>query len=309
MTLKQLQAFYQAASSPSFLFAAERLHISVSTLSKRISDLEASLECVLFDRSCLRARLTGEGEQLLPHVEQLLKQASVVSEFARPSENLRGSCHFGVGELSALTWLAAFIGRMQKTAPDLMIEPMVEAGSSSGHLERRVAEGGLDFAVVANRPSDERIQSQGLGSADFSWVFAPSIQQKTGNDFHALLSEYALISLPASTGTSRVVEDWLERTGLKARRRLHCNSWAVIAQLLIQGLGIGVLPDYWSEQLIGSGQLVKLRSQTPLAALDYFFISRQRDSRPLIAVCRRIAHEVVSFRPCTALTPPPTPER
>ena len=43
MTLKQLEAFYWAATCASFAVAAERLHLSVSSLSKRIAELEEAL--------------------------------------------------------------------------------------------------------------------------------------------------------------------------------------------------------------------------------------------------------------------------
>ena len=61
MTLKQLEAFYWAASAASFLVAAQRLHVSQSTLSKRIAELESQLRAPLFDRSGHRARLSASG--------------------------------------------------------------------------------------------------------------------------------------------------------------------------------------------------------------------------------------------------------
>jgi DNA-binding transcriptional LysR family regulator len=66
MTLKQLEAFYWAATCLNFSVAAERVHLSVSSLSKRIAELEASLGVQLFDRSGRAAELTPQGEQLRP---------------------------------------------------------------------------------------------------------------------------------------------------------------------------------------------------------------------------------------------------
>jgi DNA-binding transcriptional LysR family regulator len=61
MTLKQLEAFYWAATCASFAVAAERLHLSVSSLSKRITELEDALGQPLFDRSGHKAALTDAG--------------------------------------------------------------------------------------------------------------------------------------------------------------------------------------------------------------------------------------------------------
>ena len=65
-SIKQLEAFWWAATCANFATAAERVHLSVSSLSKRIAELEATLGQSLFDRSGHRAALTEAGERLLP---------------------------------------------------------------------------------------------------------------------------------------------------------------------------------------------------------------------------------------------------
>ncbi|WP_154588060.1 LysR family transcriptional regulator, partial [Bordetella pertussis] len=75
MTLKQLEAFYWAATCASFAVAADRLHLSLSSLSKRIAELESALGLDLFDRSGHRAVLTAAGERLLPQARDLLASA------------------------------------------------------------------------------------------------------------------------------------------------------------------------------------------------------------------------------------------
>ncbi len=102
MTLKQLEAFYWAASAASFLVAAERLHVSQSTLSKRISELEAQLRTPLFDRSGHRAVLTEAGEQLLPLARRMLGLADDMRALVAGSGGARGHCRFGVGHLPPL---------------------------------------------------------------------------------------------------------------------------------------------------------------------------------------------------------------
>ena len=99
MTLKQLEAFYWAASAASFLVAAGRLHVSQSTLSKRISDLEGQLGMPLFDRSGHRAALTEAGQQLLPLARRMLGLADEMRTLTTEGGALRGHCRFGVGEI------------------------------------------------------------------------------------------------------------------------------------------------------------------------------------------------------------------
>ena len=102
MTLKQLEAFYWAATCSSFAMAAERVHLSVSSLSKRIAELEASLGQVLFDRAGHRAALTEAGTRLLPLAGALLQQADRLQQEMGSTTGLRGPCRLGVGELTAM---------------------------------------------------------------------------------------------------------------------------------------------------------------------------------------------------------------
>lgn len=146
MTLKQLEAFYWAATCSSFLVASERVHLTVSSLSKRIAELEASLGVELFDRSKRSAELTVYGQNLLPRIQELLRAAADVQQAAVVRPGLRGRCRIGMGELSGITWLPSLVAMARNLHPDLMLEPTIDVGES---LERRLRAGELDFVVVA----------------------------------------------------------------------------------------------------------------------------------------------------------------
>src|SRR5690606_32780653 len=75
MTLKQLEAFYWAATCKNFSVAAGRLNISVSSLSRRIGELEAAIGADLFNRDNRSAVLTPLGDRLLAHARDVLRSA------------------------------------------------------------------------------------------------------------------------------------------------------------------------------------------------------------------------------------------
>ena len=98
MTLKQLEAFYWAATCRNFAVAAQRVNLSLSSLSKRIAELEASLGQTLFDRAGHRAVLTEAGQRLVPQAHSLLAAAEALRAGMAPGPaELRGRCRFGVG--------------------------------------------------------------------------------------------------------------------------------------------------------------------------------------------------------------------
>lgn len=282
MTLKQLEAFYWAATCASFAVAADRLHLSVSSLSKRIVELEEALGHALFDRTGHRAVLTAAGERLVPQARDLLAAADAIRTTMDARHDLAGRCRFGVGELSALTWLPALIGRVRQAHPALALEPYVDIGQV---LERRVADGELDFAVVAGRSSRSGIVSVPAGQAHFVWVGAPRVVGAATTLAPELLQRCPLVTLPEGAGTHRVLEPWLDHLG-QNEQRLSCNNWGAIVGMLIEGTGIGVLPRQWAVQLQAQGSLRILASDPEPAALSYSVQYRRDDTRTLVQKMR-----------------------
>lgn len=282
MTLKQLEAFYWAANCASFFLASERVHVSVSSLSKRISELELDLGKPLFNRDGHKAVLTDAGQLLLPRAKALLAQAEEARSAVIKDVGLRGVCRFGVGEISALTWLPKLIGVARERYPELKLEPSVDAGSSLGSLEQKVFDGVLDFAVIAGRPTRAGVQSEHVGEAHFKWVASRALVGEEDTVTSDMLARLPVISSPIGTGSTRLLNDWLDATNLTIGQRLNCNSWAGVAGLLGEGLGIGILPASWASPMTRSGDLRILNIHRPMQPLRYAFQWRKDDRRPLI---------------------------
>lgn len=292
MTLKQLEAFYWAATSSTFLVAAERLHVSQSSLSKRIAELEAQLRRPLFDRSGHRAVLTEAGQQLLPLARRMLGLADEMLSLVAEGSGLRGYCRFGVGDLAALTWLPDLVAHVRAAYPDLVLEPYVDVGAT---LAQRLDSGELDFAVIAGYSSNSVIASEAIAQVRFSWAAAPELVQGRRAITASLLQETALIGMPPGAGTTRVLEQWLAVHNMVPGRRLTCNNLAAIAGLVAAGVGLGLFPEGWLRQMAARGAVVELRGRPALPPLQYTFQWRRDDTRPLLARMREAVAATVDF--------------
>lgn len=290
-TLKQLDAFYWAATCANFSTAAQRLHLSVSSLSKRINELEQVVERTLFDRSGHRAVLTDDGEALLPAVVRVLESVAALQESVARDEGLSGRLRFGVGELSALTWLPRFVAAVQKQHPKLALEPYVDVGAA---LEEKVDAGELDFAVIAGRSSRTSVLSQPVAEARFAWMAAEALVGRERVLTPALLASHALVLLPSGSGVTRILDDWLLACGVNHARRIECNNWSAVAGMLGEGVGIGFLPVDWARARPGR-PLVQLTSEPPLAPLQYAFQWRRGDVRGLIPSMLSLVRQYADF--------------
>jgi len=96
MELRHLRYFDAVAETLHFTRAAERLHVTQSTLSHQIKQLEDELGTPLFDRSGKQVRLTEAGEVLRSHMTPALEQIDLGLQALRaPGEAITGSIRLG----------------------------------------------------------------------------------------------------------------------------------------------------------------------------------------------------------------------
>ncbi|WP_062309785.1 LysR family transcriptional regulator [Polynucleobacter sinensis] len=292
MTLKQLEAFYWAATCINFDVAAQRVHLSPSSLSKRISELETSLNKKLFDRSGHKATLTDDGVALLPGAHKLLEEAEKLRALNSENIGLSGVCKFGMGELSAMTWMPTFVNNVQAKHPALQMEVQANVG---GALELQVERGELDFIVVAGPSSKSTLVSDPIGYMQFVWVCPFTDKDSSRLTSSEYFKAKRLITLPALSGANRALDKWLLANKLIPNERMFCNSWGGIAGLIAGNTGFGYFPEAWALELEKKQVLKVLREWPPIEPNLYTFEWRRDDTRPLIGEMLRFAKASISF--------------
>jgi DNA-binding transcriptional LysR family regulator len=291
MTLKQLEAFYWAATLGSFSVAATRLHVTQSSLSKRIAELEDELAQVLFDRSGQRAIITNAGERLLDHARQILDiESRIRSDLHAPSA-VRGNCRFGISELIAATWFPHFVTRVRRLHPLLVLEPQVDLTQG---LERKVERGELDFAIIPGPSSIANLSHQKVGELEYRWMASPERLAKGTVLTPRLFAEHPVITLSPQAGLSKAFERWAAAEKLEIPRALICNSLTALIALAVAGVGISFFPRTYIEPYVRAGKLVELISN-PLPNLSYYFHWRSGDNRAVVTSLRDITMEVANF--------------
>lgn len=299
MTLKQLEAFYWAATLGSFSLAATRLHVTQSSLSKRIAELEDDLGSALFDRTGQRAIPTDAGVRLLDHAAHMLEVESRIRGDLGGGP-VRGSSRFGISELIATTWFPNFVARVQREHPHLALEPQVDLTNG---LLRKLERGELDFAIIPGPAASAALASEKIGELEYCWMAAPQRLAK-GTMLRAQhFQEHPVITLSPEAGLAQAFERWLAAQQLQIPRALTCNSLTALIALVTAGLGISFFPRRYVEPYVRAGKLVELASDPPLPRLAYCFHWRAADTRMAVASLRRIAHETADFTLTAPLVP------
>ena len=142
-----LRAFVAVAECSGFRRAAERLHLTQSTVSQQIKRLELEAGRALFRRTTRAVALTDDGEMLLGDARRLLQ----LEEAARrrlTAPRLSGVVRLGAVEEVAGNSLPPALGRFARVHPSVVLEVLVGV---SAELIKQLDRGRLDV-VLAKRP-------------------------------------------------------------------------------------------------------------------------------------------------------------
>lgn len=141
MNIEYARSFLTVADTGSFIAAAERLHVTQSTISARIRTLEDTLGCTLFIRNKTGATLTGAGVRFQTHALQMVRAFERARREIGLPDTIRAQvaigARFGLWDGATMAWLV-----QQKTQrPDvsfraeIAFEPELMQGLIDGHLD------------------------------------------------------------------------------------------------------------------------------------------------------------------------------
>ncbi len=153
------RTFLAVVSAGNFIGAAERLHVTQSTISARIHTLEQHLGCTLFVRNKAGATLTAAGKQFQKHAGTIVRTVEQARHDVGVPRGFRGALtvggRFGLWEGLLLRWLPL----MQQTMPDIAIR--AEIGLDV-ELMQALMEGRLDIAVMYTPQSRPGLKVEAL---------------------------------------------------------------------------------------------------------------------------------------------------
>mgnify|MGYP006147732891 CR=1 FL=1 len=118
MELRHLRYFIALAGSLNFTRAAERLHVTQSTLSHQIKQLEDELGRPLFDRVGKRVALTEAGDEFLHHATRALQEIDLgLGALRRDGSDMAGELRIGATHSFNLGFIPDCIAAFQQKHP------------------------------------------------------------------------------------------------------------------------------------------------------------------------------------------------
>jgi DNA-binding transcriptional LysR family regulator len=251
--LQAITAFARVVESGSFARAAGRLDVSVSSISRQVSELETHLDARLLNRTTRRLSLTEIGRafyercvQLLADLEEAEESASAGT--ARPRGTLRLTCGttFGVRHLAPA--IAEFVARYPQMRFD------VELSDRAVDL----VDEGFDAAVRIGTIGSQHLVGRKIGETRLVCCASPSYhgvpQRPEDLAAHACLAyEYSpqknLWPFRDAAGADRSV---------RIEGPVQANNGRFLVALAVAGVAITIEPDFIVAPELNAGRLVRL---------------------------------------------------
>lgn len=292
MDWDKLRVFHAVADAGSLTRAGDLLNLSQSAVSRQVRALEESLDATLFHRHARGLILTEQGEFLFDATKSMKKRLDAAAARIRDSADevfgeLRVTTTFGFGTL----WLAPRLPKLYEKYPDVKIDLMLEERVLD--LPMREA----DVAIRMKEPSQADLIRKRLMTVRMQLYATRQYLNRKGvpQQVEEISKHRLICQSPNSVqvGAGALLVQHLMTCNPQSM--LTVNNYFGVLQGVLNNLGIGVLPDYVTEDF---PDLVQVLPEIGSADVPVFlaYPEELRQSKRVSAFRDFVQDEIISHR-------------
>lgn len=255
MELSELRAFVKVVQSGSFTKAAEQLNTQRGNVSRSVANLESKLQVRLLERTTRSLSLTEigkeiyqRGQAILSAVEDTQLAAQNFSGF--PKGELKITCSVEFGTTVVNQWVCRYLGLFEN----------VTVTTEYTNRKVDIVHEGYDLAIRVGELPDSRLAARKLGDVHYALYASPHYLEKYGSPLDPFeLTHHKTIALTSGhLGSSWDMVLDNRKFNVPYSPIMRSNSSLALVNSVVEGLGIGRLPELLVRDKVKQGQLVKL---------------------------------------------------
>jgi DNA-binding transcriptional LysR family regulator len=269
--LNALVIFAKVVEASSFSEAARRLRMPVSTVSRRISELEDQLGVRLLDRSTRSLRLTDLGAEVLEHAQRSADVSEAVQDIVSNRQaSVSGTLRLSAPPNISDTLLSPLVAAFQASYPNVRVKILI-AERYVDHIGD-----GVDIALRLGALKDSSLVAKRILTYRHQLVASPAyLKNGKPPQMPRDLIGHRLIAFsywrPESRWTFVHVNGRDEET-VTFQPHLSMNDFSGLVPALLAGLGIGDLPPVVQPEFMGDGRLVEVMPEWRFRTQDLSLI-------------------------------------
>ncbi|HQR98505.1 MULTISPECIES: LysR family transcriptional regulator [unclassified Polaromonas] len=266
-----MQAFARVVETGSFTKAAETLHMSKTSVTQLVQQLEARLRVRLLNRTTRKVNVTADGAAYYERVLRVLAdvddaETSLSSASASPRGRLRVDVPSPLARMILIPALPAFHAQY----PDIQLDMGV-----SDRMVDIISEN-VDCVVRGGELTDLSLMARHVGDLQLGVYAAPSYLARAGTPLHPRELEdthHRIVGfLWARTGKAvpYAMHSGSESIKVQGRYVLSVDDGNAYLAAGLAGMGVLWLPNYMAKAHLASGELVPLFEGWRLDAMPLY---------------------------------------
>lgn len=292
MELRHLRYFVALAEVLNFTRAAERVHVTQSTLSHQIRQLEDELGIVLFERVGKRVLLTEAGSVFLEQITPALTQVDdAVNALHQVPEQLRGELRMAATHSFNVQLIPACLAMFMERYPAVKVVVEELSGEDIAH---RLEQGELDLGI-SYRPAIPRgLWFEPLYNEELKLVLAKSHPLAQRRRVRMVeLNGLSMVLLTPNFSTRQLLEECFHAAHSQPVVVAEMNAISPMLELVRRTHVCGIVS---SNALVGEEDLVALplEDPTPIRTPGLLWnrkLDRPTATRYMAAIIRQLVKE------------------
>lgn len=275
-TIDTLRTFVRVVETGSLSAVAREMNASQSTVSRHITNLEQHFGVRLFHRTTRHLSLTDDGLNLHEHAAGVLEmvegmEADIGQNKTSPAGLVRVATPVSLG-LSIMRRVPVLMARY----PGLSVELVMEDHAGD------MIEAGIDLAVRSGEVTNLSLIQRSLGTVVRVAVASPDYLERRGSPGQPtdLLAHDCIVHrvTPSDSEWRLVGPDGA--VSLAVQGVLSTNNHEAVRAAALDGLGIGLLPEYQAVDDVEAGRLRRVLPEYESEELPAYLVYPSRRHLP-----------------------------
>jgi len=272
MDIRALRYFTETVRLNSFSRAADALHVTQSTVSKMVRQLEDEVDAPLLIRDGRSLQLTDTGRVVYEQGQQILASMQRLNAEVRDTKALRLG-HLDIGIPPMINILCTpVLKAFRERHPDIAMNLKEDTGPQ---IEQRVASGELEIGMTV-LPVDPELELQVMPVARYPiWAVAQagSFQKNRSTLRCAQLDGMPLVMLNNEFGLTRSLRGSFRELGISPQVAAQSGQWDWLVAMALAGMGTALLPEPFIHR-IATDQLQAVRLVEPEVQWQVAYVTR-----------------------------------
>tara|TARA_R100001143_G_C3356729_1_gene132879 strand:- start:1327 stop:2229 length:903 start_codon:yes stop_codon:yes gene_type:complete len=261
MELRHLRYFVALAEQLSFTQAAEKVHVTQSTLSHQIKQLEDELSCKLFERVGKRVIMTERGEAFLEYAQRALQEVEEgVKNLRDTSGELGGEVRVGATHTFNMRILPQSLALFLERHPSVCVKVMEYSGDQ---VAAELQAGRLDFGITYRPEKISGLLFEPLYNEEMRLVVGKS--HLFANRRFVRMAELhgqRIVLVPPSYATRALLEDCFSMANAQPIVVAEMNAIAPMLEFVNMSNAAAIVSEYAVG--LDDARVIPLQSPTPV---------------------------------------------